>query len=69
MPVEAAMSPELGSELVDRLERIEERLADLQRPQRPIPASREIFSEWVRLRRWEEMSFGDFLRLRRSGVV
>jgi len=60
---------EMALELIERLDRIEERLADLTRPVRPIPATRELFAEWVRLRKWEEMAFGDFLRLRRSGVV
>jgi len=57
------------SELVDRLERIEEKISDLQRVPRPRPATGELFAEWVRLRRWEEIPFGDFLRLRRAGVL
>ncbi|HZI94496.1 MAG TPA: hypothetical protein VFE84_09645 [Patescibacteria group bacterium] len=59
----------LAAELLDRLDRIEQRLGDLQRPVRPIPPSRELFAEWVRLRQWEEMPFGDFLKLRRAGRV
>ncbi|HKY33083.1 MAG TPA: hypothetical protein VJV23_11140 [Candidatus Polarisedimenticolia bacterium] len=60
--------PELD-ELLDRLERIEEKLSDMQRPVRPVPAARDVFEEWVRLRRWEEMPFGDFLKLRRAGRI
>ncbi|HET9482185.1 MAG TPA: hypothetical protein VFP98_10555 [Candidatus Polarisedimenticolia bacterium] len=55
--------------LSDRLERIEERVDDLHRPVRPLPATRDLFCEWVRLRRWEEIPFGDFLRLRRAGLL
>lgn len=56
-------------EVLERLERIEERLTDLQRPQRAIPASRDLFGEWVRLRTWEELGWGDFLKLRRLGRI
>lgn len=52
--------------LVTRLDILEARVSLLGRP---VPASREVFAEWVRLRRHEEMSFGDYLRLRRSGLV
>ena len=60
---------DLADDLFERLDRIEERLADLNRPTRPVPATREIFGEWVRLRQWEEMPFGEFLKLRRSGLI
>jgi hypothetical protein len=60
---------ELMGELLERLDRIEQRLGDLHRPVRPIPPSRELFAEWVRLRHWEEIPFGDFLKLRRAGLV
>ncbi len=56
-------------ELVERLHRIEERLAALQRPPRPVPATREVFAEWVRTRRWEEIPFSEFLKLRRAGRI
>lgn len=56
-------------ELMSRLDRLEERLEEMQRPSRPLPATRDVFSEWVRLRRWEEMPFGDFLKLRRAGRI
>ena len=69
MPVDEREDASLFGELLDRLDRIEERLADLQRPARPIPPSRELFEEWVRLRQWEEVPFGDFLKLRRSGLI
>jgi len=60
---------QLAATILERLDAIEQRLADIQRPVRPIPASREVFGEWVRLRKWEEMPFGDFLKLRRAGSV
>jgi hypothetical protein len=56
-------------DLVERLDRLESKLDDLQRPPRPLPATRDVFSEWVRLRRWEEMPFGEFLKLRRAGRI
>ena len=56
-------------ELMSRLDRLEERREEMQRPSRPLPATRDVFSEWVRLRRWEEMPFGDFLKLRRAGRI
>jgi hypothetical protein len=56
-------------ELVDRLDRIADRLSESQAPARLVPASHEIFSEWVRLRQWEEIPFSDFLKLRRAGRI
>ena len=56
-------------ELVDRLDNIADRLADMEQPGRPLPATREIFGEWVRLRKWEEIPFAEFLTLRRAGRV
>lgn len=56
-------------ELVERLHRIEERLAALQKPPRPAPATRETFADWVRTRRWQEIPFAEFLRLRRAGRI
>ena len=56
-------------ELVDRLDNIADRLADLEQPGRPLPATRELFGEWVRLRKWEEIPFLEFLTLRRAGRV
>jgi len=57
------------SGLIERLERIEERISDLQRAPRPRPATGDLFAEWVRLRRWEEIPFADFLKLRRAGAI
>ena len=54
-------------DLVDRLDNIADRLADLEHPGRPLPAARAIYAEWVRLRKWEEIPFADFLTLRRAG--
>jgi hypothetical protein len=68
LPAGPALPFELG-DLMERLDRITDRLSELQPPARALPATREIFSEWVRLRRWEEMSFADFLNLRRAGRV
>ncbi|MGH9870264.1 MAG: hypothetical protein ACREAA_19160 [Candidatus Polarisedimenticolia bacterium] len=59
--------PELD-ELVDRLDRLEQKLDHLA-PNRPLPATRDAFGEWVRLRRWEEMPFSEFLTLRRAGRI
>ncbi len=59
--------PELD-ELLDRLDRLEGMLEHLS-PHRPLPATRDVFLEWVRLRRWEEMPFGEFLTLRRAGKI
>jgi hypothetical protein len=56
-------------DLIDRLDRIADRLSVAQAPARVIPASHEIFSEWVRLRQWEEIPFSDFLKLRRGGRI
>ena len=56
-------------DLVDRLDTIADRLADLEHPGRPLPATRAIFAEWVRLRKWEEFPFSDFLTLRRAGRI
>lgn len=56
-------------DLVDRLDNIADRLADLEHPGRPLPATRAIFAEWVRLRKWEEIPFSDFLTLRRAGRI
>lgn len=63
-------SPSLPAELVelvDRLDNIADRLADLEHPGRPLPATRALFAEWVRLRKWEEIPFSEFLTLRRAG--
>src|SRR5262245_7144678 len=38
-------------ELLDRLDNIADRLADQEHPGRPLPATRAIFAEWVRLRK------------------
>ena len=62
LPVELA-------EMIDRLDGIADRLADMKQPGRPLPATREIFSEWVRLRKWETMPFAEFLSLRRAGRI
>jgi len=59
--------PELD-ELLDRLDRLEQKL-DRLAPNRPLPATKDVFSEWVRLRRWEEIPFGEFLTLRRAGRI
>lgn len=66
---DGASLPEELLELVDRLDSIADRLADLEHPGRPLPATKAIFSEWVRLRKWEEMTFAEFLTLRRAGRV
>jgi hypothetical protein len=52
-----------------RLDRIEERLADLRNPLRCATPAREIFREWIRNGHWEEVRFGDYLRMRRAGLL
>jgi len=52
-----------------RLDRIEARLEGLRNPLRSGTPAREIFLEWIRNGRWEEVRFGDFLRLRRAGLL
>jgi len=54
---------------VERLKGIEERLAALQSLPRPAAASAELFAEWVRMRHWQEIPFGEFLKLRRAGRI
>ncbi|MFQ5700557.1 MAG: hypothetical protein ACE5HU_01785 [Acidobacteriota bacterium] len=54
-------------ELLARLGAIETKLSQLSEWKAASPATREAFSEWVRLRRWEEMPFAEFLKLRRAG--
>jgi hypothetical protein len=55
--------------IVERLRGIEERLAALQSLPRPAAASAELFAEWVRMRHWQEIPFGEFLKLRRAGRI
>lgn len=55
--------------IVERLKGIEERLAALQSLPRPAAASAELFAEWVRMRHWQEIPFGEFLKLRRAGRI
>jgi len=54
---------------VERLKGIEERLAALQSLPGPAAASAELFAEWVRMRHWQEIPFGEFLKLRRAGRI
>ncbi len=54
------------ADLAARLERIEAQLSALARP---VDASRESFEEWVRLGYWAYLRFGEFLRLRRAGMI
>lgn len=63
----APAGPQMVEALLQRLDRIEERLAGLQGAARPDPASRDAFLEWVRLAKWQEIPFVDFLSLRRAG--
>ena len=55
--------------IVERLKGIEERLAALQSLPGPAAASAELFAEWVRMRHWQEIPFGEFLKLRRAGRI
>ena len=55
--------------IVERLKVIEERLAAIQGLPRPAAASAELFAEWVRMRHWQEIPFGEFLKLRRAGRI
>ena len=68
-PVQEAPAAEGLAEIIGRLRSIEERLAALQIPPRPAPASPELFAEWVRMRHWQEIPFGEFLKLRRAGRI
>ena len=68
-PCEGQALPVELLDLVDRLDTIADRLADLEHPGRPLPATRAIFAEWVRLRKWEEFPFSEFLTLRRAGRI
>lgn len=55
--------------IVERLKGIEQRLAAIQGLPGPAAASAELFAEWVRMRHWQEIPFGEFLKLRRAGRV
>ena len=55
--------------IVERLKVIEERLAAIHGLPRPAAASAELFAEWVRMRHWQEIPFGEFLKLRRAGRI
>jgi len=59
------------AEVVERLRKIEERLASLQgvSPAAQQPATPGLFAEWVRLRQWQEIPFAEFLKLRRAGRI
>ena len=59
--------PELD-DLVDRLDRLEQKV-DAFTPSQLLPATKDAFAEWVRLRRWQEIPFKDFLTLRRAGRI
>jgi len=57
------------AEIVERLKKIEERLASLQQHERPAAATPGLFAEWVRMRHWQEIPFAEFLKLRRAGRI
>lgn len=57
------------AEIVERLKKIEERLATLQEHARPAAATPGLFAEWVRMRHWQEIPFAEFLKLRRAGRI
>lgn len=62
-----SLAPALD-ELLRRLTGIEARLSQVTEDrEQSSRASRELYSEWIRLRRWEEMPFAEFLKLRRAG--
>jgi len=65
VPIQSEAPPALPAELMTRLARLEAMVAALDRQ---APATAELFAEWVRLRRLEEVSFAEFLRRRRNGL-
>lgn len=68
---QAAAPPDANglAEIVERLKKIEERLAWLQDYTRPTAATPGLFAEWVRTRQWQEIPFAEFLKLRRAGRI
>lgn len=50
-----------------RLDRIERTLEEIKNPLRPTTSTRDLFREWIRDGHWENVRFGDYVRLRRSG--